>query len=172
MKRVLITVLVLSLITSVAAVFAEGQVENGQTPYGAGRSVNPRWDNEYGDSLETISVTGKIYFEDRVFPELISDSKKFELMVPRYYQYGTDLKEGQTITVEGFLAPETGPCCTEEEAEGEEVHLRVTKAIIDGIEYDFWQFQWGMMDSSDSQFGRNSSGRAGRTPGRGAKMRR
>ena len=129
MKRVLIMMMVLSFITGVSAVFAEGQVENGRNPYGY--------------SLEIVSVTGQIFFEDRAFPELISGSKEYELMVPRYYQYDPDLTEGQTITVEGFIASGTGPCCTEDEAEGEEVHLRVTKAIIDGVEYDFEQFQGG-----------------------------
>ena len=158
MKRVLITIMVLTFITGVAAVFAEGQVENGRNPFGY--------------LTETISVTGQIYFEDRVFPELLSGSEKYELMVPRYYQYDSDLKEGQTITVEGFLAPETGPCCTEDEVEAEEMHLRVTKAIIDGVEYDLGQFQGGMMDSSDSRFGRNSRGPGGRSQGRWSMMGR
>jgi hypothetical protein len=158
MKRVLVTIMALTFITGVAAVFAEGQVENGRNPYGF--------------SSETISITGQIYFENREFPELISGSKEYELMVPRYYQYDSDLEEGQTITVEGFLAPETGAWRAEEEAGSEENHLRVTKAIIDGVEYDLGQSRGGMMGSSDSRYGRNNRGPGDRSQGRGAMMGR
>ena len=42
-----------------------------------------------------------------------------------------DLEDGQTVTVEGYTV-EGMPCFEDEE----EVHIWVTKAIIDGKEYD------------------------------------
>ncbi len=66
-------------------------------------------------------------------PELKSGGKEYELLVPHYYAYELDLKDGQTVTVEGYTV-EGMPCC-EDEAE-EEVHIWVTKAVVDGKEYD------------------------------------
>ena len=118
--------IVLLLIGGIAATgaFASGDKEEPQRP--------PRWDGPQM-SEETITVTGQLHFEDRMHPELESGGREYELLVPRYYAYELDLEEGQTVTVEGYTV-EGMPCCEEEE--GDEIHLWVTKAVIDGKEYD------------------------------------
>jgi hypothetical protein len=57
--------------------------------------------------------------------ELKADGKEYELMVPRFYLYDLELKEGQQVTVEGYVAQGD-----------EENYMFVTKAVIDGEEYD------------------------------------
>jgi hypothetical protein len=98
-------------------------------------------------SEETITVTGQLYFENRMHPELKSGGEEYELLVPHFYVYELDLEEGQTVTVEGY-AVEGMPCYEYEEEE--ELHIWVTKAVIDGEEYDLeagprWGSRWGMM---------------------------
>jgi RNase P/RNase MRP subunit p29 len=94
-------------------------------------------------SEETITVTGQLYFEDRMHPELKSGAEEYELLVPRFYAYELELEEGQTVTIEGYTL-EGMPCCREEEEQ--EIHILVTKAIIDGQEYNLEDDpRWGMM---------------------------
>ena len=99
-------------------------------------------------SEETITVTGQLYFENRMHPELISGADEYELLVPRFHAYELDLEDGQTVTVEGY-AVEGMPCCQGEE-EHDEMHIWVTKAVIDGEEYDLeggprMKPRWGKM---------------------------
>ena len=84
-------------------------------------------------------------------PELISGADEYELLVPRFHARDLDLEDGQTVTVEGY-AVEGMPCCEGEEGDHEEVHIWVTKAVIDGEEYDLdgrgrMGPRWGMMGS-------------------------
>jgi hypothetical protein len=127
-KRIIILLLVAGV--AAAGVFASGQEED--------QDAKPDWrrmprGEEPELSEELLTVTGKLYFENRMHPELKSGGTEYELLVPRYYAYELDLEEGQTITVEGYTV-EGMPCY--EEGEEEEVHLWVTKAVIDGEEYD------------------------------------
>lgn len=127
-------IIILLLIAGVAAagVFASGNKEDKSDVARPDWRRMPR--GEAPDfSEETVTVTGELYFENRMHPELKSGSKEYELLAPRFYAYDLDLKDGQTVTVEGYTV-EGMPCCEEEE-EGE-VHIWVTKAIIDGKEYD------------------------------------
>lgn len=129
-KRIIIFLLIAGV--AAAGVFASGNKEDES---GVAR---PDWRRmprgEAPDfSEETVTVTGELYFENRMHPELKSGSKEYELLAPRFYAYDLDLKDGQTVTVEGYTVE--GMPCYEEEEEGE-VHIWVTKAIIDGKEYD------------------------------------
>ena len=65
-------------------------------------------------SEETIIVTGRLYFENLIHPELTSGDVEYELLVPRFYVDELDLEEGQTVTVEGYTV-EGMPCCEDEE---------------------------------------------------------
>jgi hypothetical protein len=126
-------IIILLLIAGVAAAgaFASGgKEEEPETARRNWRAVPPRWDAPEL-SEETITVTGKLYFENRMHPELESGGEEYELLVPRFYVYELDLEEGQTVTVEGYTV-EGMPCYEEEE---EELHIWVTKAVIDGVEY-------------------------------------
>jgi len=119
------------LIAGVAAggAFASGNKEDKAAPARPGpRGGAPEL------SEETVTITGEVYFENRIHPELESGGMEYELIVPRFRAYDLDLEEGQTITVEGYTV-EGMPCCEERE-EGEEIHIFVTRAVIDGEEYD------------------------------------
>jgi hypothetical protein len=136
-KRIIILLLIAGV--AAAGVFASGNKEDES------EAARPDWRRmPRGEapefSEETITVTGELYFENRMHPELKSGGEEYELLVPRFYAYDLDLKEGQTVTVEGYTV-EGMPCCEDEEEE--EVHIMVTKAVIDGKEYDlegrgFW----------------------------------
>jgi hypothetical protein len=131
------TIIVLLLIAGFAAAgaFASGQNEEESRPIRP-EWRHPRMDPEWNApelSDEMISVTGQLYFENRIHPELKSGNREYELLVPRFYAYELDLQEGQTVTIEGYTVTDM-PCC--EEAEEDDVHIWVSKAIIDGEEYD------------------------------------
>ncbi len=134
-KRIIILLLIAGV--AAAGVFASGSKEDESDVTRPDWRRMPR--GEAPDfSEETITVTGELYFENRIHPELKSGSEEYELLVPRFYAYELDLEDGQTVTVEGYTV-EGMPCYEEEE----EVHIWVTKAIIDGKEYDleaggFW----------------------------------
>lgn len=137
-------IIILLLIAGVAAAgaFASGNKEDKS------EAARPDWRRmPRGDapelSAETITVTGQLYFENRMHPELKSGKDEYELLVPRFYAYELDLEEGQTVTIEGYTV-EGMPCCEDEEEE--ELHIWVTKAVIDGQEYDLKDGpRWGMM---------------------------
>jgi hypothetical protein len=141
-------IMLVLLIAGVAATGAfasgnrEGEPENARPDW---RRM-PRWDGPQL-SEETVTVTGKLYFENRMHPELESGDEEYELLVPRYYAYELDIQEGQTVTVEGYTV-QGMPCCEDEE--NEELHILVTKAVIDGVEYELEDGsrmgpRWGMM---------------------------
>jgi hypothetical protein len=149
MKKSLLLSLVLIPIlvggVAISAAFASGQSEEPAQPYGRrapwqGPGYDERPAPEFSD--ETITVTGQLYFDNRIHPELKSRGQVYELLVPRHYLYEAELKEGQTITAEGYTV--TGMPMFEREDE-EEVHLWVTKAIIDGKAYDLERYGRGPM---------------------------
>lgn len=116
-----------------------------QGPKGPGfsRPVPPRTEQGQAPvfSEEKVAVTGELYFQNRMHPELKSEGKEYELLVPHYYLFNLDLKEGQTVTVEGY--PVTG--LPFEQEDKDEVHLWLTKAVIDGKEYDVERYGRGGM---------------------------
>jgi hypothetical protein len=153
MNRKTIWIALLALAVAAAGAFASGKKEeqnNGRGFYGPGpggcpgcgagagggwqgrggpRGPRGPWaqDEEYGlkFSEDKLTVTGPVYFQNRMHAELKADGKDYELMVPRFYLYELELEEGQQVTVEGYVA------------QGEdESYLWVTKAVIDGKEYD------------------------------------
>jgi len=129
-KRIIILLLIAGV--AAAGVFASGNKEDESDVARPDWRRAPRW--EAPDfSEETITITGELYFENRMHPELESGGEEYELLIPRFYAYDLDLEEGQTVTVEGYTV-EGMPCYEDEELE--EVHIWVTKAIIDGEEYD------------------------------------
>ncbi|MEW5815468.1 MAG: hypothetical protein AB1798_08770 [Spirochaetota bacterium] len=118
-------VLVIALVVLAAGIsFAKGQAEDQSFP------------GSYPAAFEKVKATGKVYFKDTFFPELkTSDGKVYELMIPRYFTYSIDIKEGDEATVEGYLMP--GPRWT---ADNDELYLQVVKAKVGGKEYDLGDF--------------------------------
>ncbi len=142
MNRKTLWIALLALAVAAAGAFASGKKEEqnygpGGCPgwgYGAQGRGGPRglggpWaqgeENGLKFSEEKVTVTGPVYFQNRLHAELKADGTDYELMVPRFYLYNVELKEGQPITVEGYVA-----------RGDEESYLWVTKAVIDGKEYD------------------------------------
>lgn len=115
-------VIFLVLMAAAAAVFAAGSVEK----------VQPR--APFQPEGDKITVTGQVSIANTMHPELRSGKDTYELLVPRMYYYNIDVKEGQTITVEGYKT-EGDFCPWGEEEDEEDVHLLVSKATIDGKEY-------------------------------------
>ncbi len=130
-------VLILALASAVA-VFAEGQREDRFRPGGPGRAGAPEI------SEDKVTVTGPVTFENRMHPVIESGGLEYELLVPRRSLWSVDVKEGQTVTVEGYTV--TGMWCEageDEDDDDDEVHLMVTLAKIGGEEYDLESRRWG-----------------------------
>ncbi len=136
MKQKIVLVLLVLLTAGIISVSAVGQSETEGVPCGL------RWQSRSSELGEKLEVTGELYFENKVHPELKSGDQEYELMVPHFYTFDTDLIEGQTITVEGYQVE--GPHCTMEEEE-DEIHLWVSKAVIDGKEYDLSRMSFDKM---------------------------
>ena len=114
-----------------------GWAQRGGPRFGPGRSDQ---DDQLKYSEDKVTVTGPVYFQRRMHAELKADGTTYELMVPRFYLYDLQLKEGQEVTVEGYVA-----------AGDEESYMWVTQAVIDGKTYDLerggrgWGRGFGMM---------------------------
>jgi hypothetical protein len=124
--RTITLITVLFLVAGAGLVFATGQQEDAQAPYGP-RSAFTQ--DEYG---ETVEATGRLSFDENHFPVITSNGKTYQLMIPRFYYDDVDVEEGDSLTVEGYTVP--GPRF--EEAEENTVYVRVTRALIDGNEYE------------------------------------
>ena len=158
-------IIILLLIAGVAATgaFASGNKEGEPETTRPELRSAPRGDAPEAPELseETITVTGQVYFNNRIHPELKSDGEVYELLVPRFYVYDLDLEEGQTVTVEGYTV-EGMP--GRMDGEGGELHIWVTKAVIDGQEYELEQGRqmdprWGMGPGGHPPKGMRNPGR-------------
>ncbi len=155
MKRVLITALILALGAGLVGGFAEGQSEDPITQFGGG------WRNDGRPALEEVSLTGQVYFQGLDFPVLKTADGEYDLMVPRFYTYDVEIKEGQTITVEGFLGPEKAPMGRFIRPDDTEAHVMVSKAIIDGKEFEIDSMYGSMMSGDFDPRGARRGGRMG-----------
>ena len=153
--RIIIAVLFVAMIGTLSA-FATGQAEKAAPNYG------PKWrgPDQPRQESEKITATGQVYFKNLMHPELKSGDKEYELMVPRFAVDQVDLKEGQTITIEGYTFEDA--CYQEGE---EDVHVMVTKATIDGKEYDLSDRPFGMFGGHRPGMGRPGNPWMGRGPG-------
>ncbi len=131
MRRLLIVFSVLFLFGATAA-FAAGDPEANAQPGPWGQRGFRAYDDCCVEDwkAEIISITGTVELKTDDHPELVPSDGTYELMYPYYLSDGIEVEDGDTITVEGILMP--GP----RYEDGDEKHLRVTKAIIDGKEYD------------------------------------
>jgi len=159
MKSKIIAVSIILMLTGLVAVFATGQREELERTYGprGGRGgMMGMWGADQG---EKITVSGPVYFKDKLHPEIKSGDKEYELLVPRFAFWNLDIEEGQSVSVEGYTVE--GMYC--DTADEDEVHLLVTKAKIGDKEYDL---------ESDAQGAWGGPGRGGRGPGRRGNMMR
>ncbi len=146
---ILLSVLIVGL---PLALFARGTAEDGSTvapPWGA--AEGPGYDEE-----NKVTLTGKIFFDNLMHPVLKSGGKDYELMIPRMYLYSIELEEGETVTVEGYEADEPAGFMRgwrfQDEEEDNELHILVTKAIVDDVEWDLESSRYGYADKRGSSF--------------------
>ena len=71
-------------------------------------------------------------------PTVKTDKEEYALMVPGRYRYEIDVKEGDTIKAEGYLLSNAGWS-----KDANQKGLLVTKAVVNGKEYDVDQRGWG-----------------------------
>jgi hypothetical protein len=114
---------------------------------------------------QKLTLRGSITFENLMHPTLKSGDKVYELLVPRYLAYQAGLKDGAEIAVEGYQVKDLPAWAGVEE---NETAVFVTKATINGKDYDLSQYHGGMMDGSYGQGGRMMGGRG---PGWGPGVR-
>jgi hypothetical protein len=164
-RKVFVSALALLLALS-AAVFANGKKEAPQARAGAqAEAVLPPW-----ASGEKLTLTGTLSLKDSWHPVLVSGGKEYELHVPRRMTLDIDVKDGDQVSVEGYVV-ENPPSRTPDDGATD---LFVTKATIGGKEYDLSQYRGAMMGrgmrggpGGGPGGGRGWGGDRGRGPGRG-----
>ncbi len=114
--------------------------------FATGQSENP-----VPGELNTYS--GTVHFEDNYEIVLKTDQGEYELMFPRFLIDEVDVAEGQRITVEGYEMPGSRMM----RWEGDEEHLMVTKATINGKEYDLGE-EYGYGPCLDGDYGHGMHG--------------
>jgi hypothetical protein len=136
-NRITIVAFALALITAGAAL-ASGQKD---APVAA--------------TQQSITVTGAISYLSTMHPLLKSGDSVYELFVPRYLVVEAGVKEGATVSVEGYRvdAPSVGS------TDDGNIDLFVTKATINGTQYDLSRNDgYGMMGDYASRGSRGMMG--------------
>ncbi len=130
MKKTVLTMVALLTMISMAVSangIKEDSVSNTWVP-GYGRFVQDGTITPYSGDI--ITKTGTLKLTDNDRPKLITGNETYELMYPYYYSYNLEIKDGQEITVKGFEVP-----AYRWNTDGDEKHLMLTEATIDGKEY-------------------------------------
>ena len=147
MKKIMLVFAVLALVGGFA--FAGGtkdtEPETQTVPYGRGM----QW-----EEADPVSLTGTLVLEDDRFAKLESGGKTYYLMYPYWLADDIDVTDGEEITVEGYIGH--GPRFSSDEPA-----VMVTKAVIDGKEYDLTDEHYGLMGGRGGMRGgrRGPSGR-------------
>jgi hypothetical protein len=135
-------IMVLSALLTFGA-FGEGQADkNGKQPFA---------NNFEGKTLTTI--TGQLFSDNKVFPELNYEGKTVRVMVPRGLLGRIDLSEGEQVTVEGYLLKAGVDKLPPRLATDKGDYLFLTKATVKGKVYD--------LDKLRGEWGRGPGGRNG-----------
>ena len=128
-KKILITTLV--MLALAGAAFASGQKEPVQSPAQAAPLTA-------APTGEKLSLTGTLSLEGSMHPILKAAGKDYELMVPRYLTWNLDLKEGEQVSVEGYVVQGMP---RRADSDDDDIDLMVTKATIKGKDYDLSQYR-------------------------------
>ncbi|MCX7040353.1 MAG: hypothetical protein NT005_14615, partial [Spirochaetes bacterium] len=135
-KKILISTL--AMLALAGAAFASGQKEPAQpSAQAAAQKAAPA----VPSTSEKLSLTGTLSLEGNFHPVLKAGDKEYELLVPRYLTWNLDVKEGEKVSVEGYVV-QGMPWRTS--GDDGDVDLMVTKATIKGKEYDLSQYRGGM----------------------------
>jgi hypothetical protein len=175
-KKTILIVLVLGLALSGLA-FANGQKEG--TAQAPGQAAPDQGNQVYGGpgfggmhmivtNGPKLTLTGTVSVHNLIHPVLKSGDKSYELLVPRVLVYEAGVKEGAKVSVEGYqvVSPAANPNDGVAAA-----YLYVTKATVDGKDYDLTQLRGpGMMRGYGPGYGPRGMMR-GNGYGRGGMMR-
>lgn len=105
---------------------------------------------------DVVTLTGTIDLSVNP-PVLKSGGEEYLVMVPRTYQAEIAIEDGAQVSLEGYVHEGYGRNTTDQQV------ISVTRAIIDGTEYDVDSYrQTGALARGprfDSDRGRNSQGR-------------
>ena len=103
--------------------------------WGRGPANRPGYMMGYQFNKEDeVTVEGKLYYENLMHPELKTGSEEYELLVPRHLVYEAGIEDGTVVKVTGYKV--ANPPMDNDKDSEEEIHLFVTKAEINGKEYD------------------------------------
>jgi hypothetical protein len=147
-KKTILIVLVLGLAFSGIA-FANGQKEGtapAQGPAATGQGNQVFEGPGYGHMIVTngpkLTLTGTVSVHNLIHPVLKSGDKTYELLVPRILVREAGVKEGAKVSIEGYqvVSPVPG---TDDGVTA--TYVYVTKATVDGKDYDLTQVRGPMM---------------------------
>jgi hypothetical protein len=153
-KKILALSLVLGFALTAVA-FASGQ--NEPSP-----AAGPGWAGP-GNGQKLV-LAGSVSFQNLIHPTLKAGDKVYELMVPRYLVYRSGVKEGAKVTVEGYQVIGMPRWADERD---DNIDVFVTKATIDGKEYDLSLYRGRMMNGWGRGYGPGMMGGRGRGYGPG-----
>ncbi len=135
MKAKVVSIVLLAVAVSAPAAFARGTKDDA--PPATGPWARDWRGPEISD--KKTELTGTLSLKDW-HPVLKTDKEEVVLMVPGRYRYDIDVKEGDAIKVEGYLA-EDHPWWGDKDQKA----LLVTKAVVNGKEYEIDDRAWGPM---------------------------
>ena len=118
-KTTIITILMILVVSM--GVFAEGQNERPTR-------VKPQI------SEEEITLTGQIYLQNRIRPELKTGDKMYALLVPRIAALKLGIKDGEEITITGKIVEVVNP--RSENQTSPFTPLLVISATVNGKTYE------------------------------------
>ena len=127
-KKILISALV--MLALAGAAFASGQKEPVRPPAQAAPL-------RAAVTGEKLSLTGTLSLEGGMHPILKAGGKEYELLVPRFLTWNLDVKDGEQVSVEGYVVQ--GMPWHAQGDEGD-IDLAVTRATIKGKDYDLSQY--------------------------------
>ncbi|MCF7947443.1 MAG: hypothetical protein K9M94_02480 [Spirochaetia bacterium] len=165
MKRSIVLMMLVAIVGmfSISAVMAEGAQERWD---GTAPAQSPYYDGE------RVSVSGTVELTAGGVELKAADGQEYELMYPRYLAEDVQVKDGETVTVEGYLVP--GPRWDWGEDEN---HLRVDKVTLNGKEYDLaanfgpgYGSRGGCWGYGNGSYGPGARGSMGGYGGRGPGM--
>jgi hypothetical protein len=146
-KKLVIGFFLIMLVTF--GLFAKGTAEDGTRVMPSQPDFRTPPGTTFSEE-DKVVLTGEVYFENLIHPELRSGRDKYELMVPRVLLSSVELEEGERVTVEGYKGEGAlgyrgrwDMSQTDEEAETQGPYLFVTKATVDGVEWDFESTRFG-----------------------------
>ena len=135
MKAKVLSIVLLAAAVSATTAFARGTKDDAPPATGPWAR---NWDRPEISDKKT-ELTGTLSFEDW-HAVLKTDKEEIVLMIPGRYRYDVDVKEGDTIKVEGYLA-EDHPMWGDKDQKA----LLVTKAVVNGKEYEIDERGFGPM---------------------------